>query len=332
MRRLFSISLVSVVAMVTVVAAQPTKTPDAPPPPDASAGSGSTTQLPEDPPPKDIEGRDEDPGAPGGLTVEQPTAIVKPAPKRPSDPYPIEEVWRPINLVGGMSEVAIGPHAQVKPYMGTDALRARYGITSKVQIGLTYVLGSVYDDNFADPMLESKQKFHTGKAIGLDVTVMLKEWVGVRVGVPVYIKPVAFSLALGAPMKFQIGEKFAVGGLDDLLNIKLSRFPPSFYQEALNARNEALDRTGSASSDGQLRFSFFGNYQYRPKLVVIARTGFMFENFTSNKADAGGLFYFVRAGFNYSPRKYLDLGLSVGFDDLGELGSFGPAGFAAFRI
>jgi hypothetical protein len=335
MRRLFSIAFVCVAATMTVVAAQP-KAPAKDPAPPAGSGSATgsgVTTLPEDEPPKDMEGRDENPGQPGGATITTTTTVVaKPKRERPPGPYPIEEMWRPINLAANMSEVALGPHAQVKPYMGTDALRARYGITNKVQIGLTYVLGSIYNDNFADPMLPSKQKFHTGKAIGLDVTVLLKEWVGLRLGVPVYIKPVAVSLALGAPMKFQLGEKFAVGGLDDLLNITLHRFPPSFYQEAFNAVGEFRDRTNSGQSAGQLRISLFGVYQHKPKLAFIGRTGFMLENFSSNKADAGGLFYFIRAGFQFSPRKDLDLGLNIGFDDLAETGSFGPAGFAAFRI
>jgi hypothetical protein len=42
--------------------------------------------------------------------------------------------------------------------------------------------------------------------------------------------------------------------------------------------------------------------------------------------------YFLRAGVNYTPKKFLDLGLSLGFDDMSETGSFGPAGFLAFRI
>ena len=337
MRRLFSIVIViATVVTATVTAAQPKAPAKDPAPP----GSGSdVTTLPEDPPPKDMEGRDEDPGKPGGLTVDvqgpNNAVIVKAKKVRPPGPYPIEEMWRPINLPANMSEVALGPHAQLKPYMGTDALRARYGITNKVQIGLTYVLGSIYNDNFADPMLPSKQKFHTGKAIGLDVTVLLTDWIGVRVGVPVYIKPVAVSIALGAPMKFQLSDKVAVGGLDDLLNIALpvgAEFAPSFYQEAFNARAAALDSTGSAQSAGQLRISGFAVYQHKQKLAFIGRTGVTLENFTSNKADAGGLIYSIRAGFQYSPRKYLDLGLNIGFDDLAESGSFGPAGFAAFRI
>ena len=49
---------------------------------------------------------------------------------------PIEEVSRPITLPQNMSEVTIDPHMQVSPYEGSTSLRARYGITPKVQIGL----------------------------------------------------------------------------------------------------------------------------------------------------------------------------------------------------
>lgn len=348
MRRLVSFLVVGVAASVTVVAAQPKKTDpkktdpkkapvapakDAPvPAPAPDAGSGSAVAPPEEPPPKDIEGRDENPGKPGGLTVEEPV-VVAPVKKKAKGGYPIEEAQRPINLPANMSEVSIGPHVQVDPYQGTDALRARYGITKQVQLGLTYVLGSVYNENEqVDGALADKQKFHTGKAIGLDVTVLLTKWIGVRLGVPVYLKPVAVSLTLGAPMKFRFGDKFAVGGLDDLLNIRLSRFAPSFYHESLNHKGEFLDMTNAAQSNGQLRISLFGVYNHTPKIAIIGRTGFQMEDFKSNKQSGGGLSYFLRAGANFSPRKYLDLGISVGFDDLAEYGTFGPAGFIAFRI
>jgi len=359
-RRLISMLSVCVVASVTVVAAQPKQPPKAdkkgpavpakattpakaptpaPPPADAGSGAGSAVQMTEDPPPKDVEGRDENPGAPGG-SGEVAVTITAPV-KKAKAGYPIEEALRPINLPANMSEVSIGPHAQLglgggadgAPYMGSDALRARYGITRRVQIGLTYLVAGIYNDRDVDPMsIKDKQAFHGGKAVGLDVTVLLRDWIGVRVGVPVYIKPVAVSLTLGAPIKFTIGEKFAVGGLDDLLNIKLKRFAPSFYQEATNALGAVRDETTAQQSDGQLRISAFGVYNHKPKTAFIGRTGFAVENFKTAKSSGGGLSYFMRVGANYSPRKYLDLGFSIGFDDLGETGTFGPAGFIAFRI
>ncbi|MBA2540354.1 MAG: hypothetical protein H0V17_12010 [Deltaproteobacteria bacterium] len=356
MSRLVSLLSVCVVASatVTVVVAQPKKpepkkapvapAKDPPPAPAPAAGSGSadapSPAAPvEEPPPKDIEGRDENPGAPGGITTpDEPVKITVPV-KLKTSGYPIEEYLRPINLPANMSEVAIGPHAQLGAgdgavYAGADALRARYGITREVQLGLTYVLGGVYDDP-ATPT-DDKIGFHSGKAVGIDVTVLLANWIGIRVGVPVYIKPVAFSLSIGVPIKFQFGDKFALGGLDDLLNIKLSNFAPSFYQELTNAVNAELERTNGIRSAGQLRISGYGIYQHKPKTALIGRLGFNMEDFaaTSTQSDAagGGLTYFLRAGVQYSPRKFLDLGISLGFDDLAEIGTFGPAGFLAFRI
>ena len=37
------------------------------------------------------------------------------------------------------------------------------------------------------------------------------------------------------PLKFVFADKFAIGGFDDLLNITLTKFAPSFYYEYDNA-------------------------------------------------------------------------------------------------
>jgi hypothetical protein len=297
----------------------------------AAAGEGSAVQMTEDPPPKDMAGTAENPDAPHTVVDPETTAVVA-APLPPRTGYPIEEALRPITLPRNMSEVSIAPHAQVSPYAGSTALRARYGITPKIQLGLTYVLGGIFDD---PATVESKQGFHPGKAIGLDLTWMLLDWVGVKVGVPVYISPLAVSLALGAPIKFSFGDKLALGGLDDLLNIRLEKFAPTFYQEAQNATNAFGNMTNTIKSQGELRISVFGVYQYHPDLAIIVRTGIQMEDLSSGKSDGcigECMTTFLHAGFNLSPRKYIDLGLQIGFDDLAHGGSFAPAGYLAFRI
>ena len=65
------------------------------------------------------------------------------------------------------------------------------------------------------------------------LTVLLTNFVGVRVGVPVYFDPIATSLTLGAPMRF-IFDKFTIGGLDDVLNIKIVEFAPRYDYELYN--------------------------------------------------------------------------------------------------
>ncbi|HEX7835837.1 MAG TPA: hypothetical protein VF469_00160, partial [Kofleriaceae bacterium] len=297
-----------------------------------TGGAGSAVQMVEDPPPSDATGTAENPDAPRStVDAEEPGVSAAATPPRPSG-YPVEEVMRPITLPAGVSEVSIAPHAQVSPYAGATALRARYGITPKVQLGLTYLVAAIFDDP-ATP--ESRQGFHPGKAVGLDVTVMLQDWIGVQVGLPLYISPLALSLTLGAPIKFRFGDKFAAGGLDDFLNIRLDQFAPTFYQEQQNATNANNTMTNTVRSAGELRVSLYGIYQYQPDFAVIGRAGIQMENFTSGKDNACRdecLTTFISAGFRYTPRRYLDLGLSIGFDDLAHGGSFAPAGFLAFRL
>jgi hypothetical protein len=298
----------------------------------AGAGAGSAVQMTEDPPPSDITGTAENPDAPRSMVdSDAPAVAVVAAPVRPAG-YPIEEALRPINLPQNLSEVSLVPHAQVSPVAATTTLRVRYGVTPRAQLGLTYLIGAVFDD---PTTVESRQAFHPGKAVGLDVTWMLQDWIGVQVGVPLYISPLAVSLALGVPMKFTFGDKFAIGGFDDFLNIKLDRFAPTFYQEAQNATAASSTMTNTTQSAGELRISVYGVYQYQPNFAVIGRTGIQMEDFATGKTNgcAGEcLTTFISAGFRYTPRKYLDLGLAIGFDDLAHGGSFAPAGFLAFRI
>lgn len=302
--------------------------------PAAGSGAGSAVQMTEDTPPADMEGTDENPDAPHAVGSETHVEAAAPVATRPVG-YPIEEALRPITLPANMSEVSIDPHAQVSSFAGATALRARYGITSKIQLGLTYLLGGVFDQKMADPnLMSSKNVFQAGKAVGVDVTVLLEKWAAVRVGVPVYVDPVAVGLTIGVPLKFQFGDKYAIGGLDDLLSIRISKFAPSFYQ-ALSNRAAAVNETnGTTQSRGDLRFSGYGEYQYRPNVVMIGRFGLDMQDFSSNRAanGYGGVATSIRFGIRWAPRHYLDVGGSIGFDDLADAGSFGPAGYLAFRI
>lgn len=343
--RLVSVMSVVVFGTAGVVSAQPkkktpaSKTPVAPakdPAPTTPATPDATATTPpaaDEPPPKDMNGVDENPDAPKTEGQPDPTIPVVPV-KKPTAGYPVEEALRPITLPQNMSEISIGPHFVVSPYAGGDALRARYGITREVQLGLTYLFGGIYDD----PAQMGKQYgFHPGKAIGLDVTVLLQNWIGVKIGVPVYIQPVAVSLAIGVPIKFAFGDKWALGGFDDLLNIKLKRFAPTFYQEVDNATAANGDKNNTVQSNGVLRVSFYGIYQYQPTIAIVGRIGLNSSLGTSNNqagasASESGSQTFIRAGMDFTPRHFIDVGFSLGFDDLTQKGSFGPAGYLALRI
>lgn len=343
LRRLIPALLVCLAAPAATAVAQPQRDPKqgapapAPAPAPGPAGTGTAgeeVQMSEDAPPSDLEGRDENPDAPKIIGSEPPPSVAKPVAPRPTG-YPIEETLRPITLPKNMVEISTGPRALVSPFQSAMALRARYGITEKVQVGLTYMLAGIYDE-FGAP---KKWAFHPGKAVGVDVTVMLKEWVGVRIGVPMYIDPFAVGLEIGAPMKWQFaGGKYALGVLDDFLTVRLSRFVPSFEQEKPNADSAAQTRPGGSNtlqSRGELRFSAYGTMQYRPKTALLGRTGLVVRDFSSTATAVmgnSGLRYFVRAGVQHTPRKYLDVAFSLGFEDLADPGTFGPAVLVALRI
>lgn len=301
----------------------------------SGSGSGSAEPAVDDTPPKDMEGTSEDPDAPrGGDTVTTTTTTATPevAPKR-STGYPIEEAERPITLPQNLSEISISPHFMSDPFTFSDALHGRYGITRQVQLGLTYVYGGAFDD----PTTAKKdRKFHAGKTAGVDVTVLLTNFVGVRVGLPVYFDPFAMSFAAGAPMKFRFG-KFALGGLEDVLNIRIKKFAPRYDYEEFNQVQAALLDSNTETSRGFIRFSGYGEYQYKPNLAIIGRIGVESDlgSGGSNGLGTGGssdTTTFIRGGIQFSPKKFLDLGAFAGFEDLSRTGSFGLTGFLAVRI
>lgn len=251
--------------------------------------------------------------------------------------YPTEEVLRPITLPARMSEVSIAPHFQVSPFTGSDAIRARHGITSNVQIGLSYLYMGIYDQSSVDPGQASKVGFHGGKAFGLDLTVRLSHWLAVKAGVPMYGGPFAASLALGVPVKFTFRDKYAIGGLDDLLEFRLYRFAPSYYQDVVNARGAFFNTNGTQQSRGHLRFSVYGLYQHSPRLAVTGRFGIdndlgLPSDGPAGTRSGGGTETFIRAGLLYVVRTYLDVGASLGWDSLATVGSFGPQLSLALRI
>lgn len=298
----------------------------------APAGEGSAVAPIEDAPPSDMEGTSENPESPRG--VDTPAAPAAPAAPTTPAGYPIEEALRPIVLPANMAEVSIAPHFQIDPYSGTDALRARYGITNQIQLGLTYVMYGVYDD---PATIKKHYAFHVGKAAGLDLTVLLKNWVALRIGVPVYFDPFAISVRIDAPMKFRFGDKFAIGVLDDFLNIAIpagAEFAPDFYQESRNAAAANRDTTNSTQSRGRIRISGFADYQYKPNLALVGRVAIDVDDFSTNKNTAGfgGVTTLIRAGAQITPKKWIDLGANVGWDDLSKVGSFGLQGYLALRI
>ena len=263
----------------TPLFAAPAKKPATPvaPAKDPGSGSGDTgagsavEPIEEAPSATEMNGTEDNPDAPHALTTEEakkPAVVAAPVKKV----YPIELALRPITLTPNLAEVSIAPHLQVSPFALSDAIHARYGITDKIQVGVTYLYVGGYESDLVFPGTKGNS-FHSGKAFGFDVTYSIFDWLAVQVGVPFYVSPFAIALTLAAPMKFHITDKFALGGLDDLLSISLHNFAPSFYQEFYNAQAAANLPTNTPNSRGHLRLSVYGIYQYTSQFAITGRIG-----------------------------------------------------------
>ncbi|CAN5755560.1 hypothetical protein BH11MYX2_BH11MYX2_36040 [soil metagenome] len=304
-------------------------------PADTGATGGSAVEMTEDPAPSDMEGTNENPDAPR-VGDEQNRVVPVAAPDKPKrSGYPTEEVFRPITLPENMSEVSLDLHAALSPYTGAGVIRARYGITRQVQLGLTYLAGGIYNDRKFGASLTDKTKFHAGKAVGLDVTVLVQNWLGIRIGVPVYVDPIAVGLTLGAPIKFTFFDKLSISGLEDVVNIKLAKFMPNFYYQSTNAAYAAANATNTRQQAGYLNFAFTATYQNDERTAFQLHAGVRLDDFSGTQTSAGkfsGSTTFLRVGIERTVKQFFDVGGSLGFDDLAHGGTFGPQVYAAVRI
>jgi hypothetical protein len=142
------------------------------------------------------------------------------------------------------------------------------------------------------------------------------------------------GLTLGAPLKFKLTDKVALGGMDDVVTIALLKFAPSYYHEVINAERANRDANNTAQSAGLLRFSGYAIYQQKPNMAIVGRIALEFEDFSARLTNAGGgTTTSIHGGVRFSPKKNLDLGGTLGFDDLATLPeSFALSGILAVRI
>lgn len=280
---------------------------------------GQEVELEEDPPPEDMEGTAENPDAPRLVGEEDDAPADDGTPAMLRTGYPIEEVPRPITLPATMSEVSLDLRTVADPVDLEIGLRARYGITRQWQIGLRYLVGGVYED--------PEFTFNTGKAIGLDVTYLVFDWLAARVTVPVYVDPLGVGVTIGAPMRFRFGDKLALVALDDFIDIRAHEFVPSLLSEAANEGQVALVETNSTTARGNLHLRLGAIYQLSSQLAVRGNFTQTFIDFDSNGTNTG-----LEGLIQYSPSNKLDLVGRLGFDALDDAGSFGVVLAGVFRI
>ncbi|MCA9677389.1 MAG: hypothetical protein H6709_03155 [Kofleriaceae bacterium] len=286
--------------------------------------AGAAVELDEDPPPEDMEGTAENPDAPK-LIGDEDDAAAKLAPGVKRTGYPIEEVLRPLTLPAVTSEIALDAGSTFGNLDAEVGLRARYGITRQWQLGLRYGIGGIFD-SVGDTT--DKTSFNTGKAVGIDVSYLVFDWLAARVTVPFYVDPFATALTLGAPMKFRFGDKFAIVAVEDFLEIKLNRFVPSLTSEAANDALVQLDSTGSLTPDANLHLGGGVIYQLSPQLALRGDLGITFVDLSDADAPTN-----IRGLLQYSPSAKLDLFGSMFIDALDRAtDTFGIRVGAAFRI
>lgn len=267
-----------------------------------------------------MDGTAEDPTAP--RLGNEPDAVVvedKPVDTR----YPQREVERPITLHKGMSEVSLELRTRFSPFLSNGTLRARYGITKQVQLGFRYNFGGLYNDPGSNEFV-----YNLGKAAGLDLTYQIKDFIGVSLGVPVYFDPVATSIQIGVPLRFRLGDNMVFGGLNDLIEIRVTKFMPSYtweYENELLSKDVSVNTTTNKSN---LRLSGYATYQKDPKLAFTGRLGVTAVEFSSTN-----LLYSLRGALQFTPKRYLDLGAGLGFDDLARAShTFGLDVYLSVRI
>lgn len=292
--------------------------------PSGADGAGGEAELDEDPTPTgDVDQGEEDPDAPRLLGVDPNPGPKAPAAKRTG--YPIEEVLRPLTLPDFTSEIGLGASLYPSPLDLELGLSARYGITRQAQIGVRYAIGGLYDDGKKD-----KVSWNTGKAVEINFSFLVTDWVAPRVAIPMYVDPFAIGMVVGAPMKFRFGDRFAIVGFEELVGWKFqgNRFVPSLTSER---RNEAVAdslSTNTIASDGFIQLDFGAVYQLKPNLALTGRFGITFEDFADDDTASN-----LRAQLQFTPKRRIDLSALIGFDRLDEASkSFRIAGGVAIRI
>lgn len=262
-------------------------------------------------------GATETPGSPDAAVGMEPkvdeTAVA--APVRPAG-YPIELVLRPITLEAGMVELGVNAPLFASPAAVTAALRARYGVTERVEVGLRYAALGADEDGAA-----------TGKGLALDVVVGITDWVAAQLSVPMLFDPFAMGVTLGAPLKFTFVQRFSLVFGADLVSFRIKEFVPSYVDPRQDEANADALETDTLVSRGNYRLVGGAIYQLEPHMALSADFGVVSEDFGrgSTLVPLGGT-------FTYSAAPYLDFSARMGLDDVGRGSTFSIAAGLAVRL
>ncbi|ACY15881.1 hypothetical protein [Haliangium ochraceum] len=263
-------------------------------------------------------GATENPDDPNALTVERREEPAPPPAPVVREGYPIEQALRPITLDAGMFELAVAAPMYPSPASFITTLQARYGITDPLEVGVRYAFFAADEGGST-----------VGKGGSLDFVYTITEWIGVQLSTPILFDPFAMGITLGAPMQFRFGDSFALFFGSDLLSFRVAKFVPTVEDPRIDAARAAALELNTIVSAGSLRFVGGAIYQFAPHVALIADTGVVVEDFGRNGEQPQVP---LGATLSYSVVDSLDFSGRLGFDDIGDGGSFRFTGGFALRL
>ena len=271
-------------------------------------------------------GSAENPNAPHTEFTAAPVEAHAQAQPASPQPYPIEQVERPLTLPRHMVEVTLTTPNTFNPYVQSEVLGAHAGYDDRLELGLRYGLGTLADGSY-----------YGGKAFAIDGQYQIFHFLAAQMSIPMLVDPFSFGVTLGAPLKFTLFHKLALLFGRDLLTFRIDRFAPSIDNAAQNQAYADLDATNTALPAGDVTLNFDAIWQQKPNLALSAHLGIRLTiNSTSDVSGTGStdrdaLPFDV--GLTYSTSNKVDIGGRIGFADVNNADkSFGLSLLAALRI
>ncbi|MCP4444706.1 MAG: hypothetical protein GY811_05075 [Myxococcales bacterium] len=245
-------------------------------------------------------GSEENPGAPNSTFDAGDKDKDKPKEKadKASSGYPARSIERPLNLPGGMVQVALEIPIAFDPFAVSGTLTGSYGITRNVEAGLQYSPGRYADD------------FAVGRAVAIGGQYLITDFVAAEISLPMHLDPFAMGLNLAAPFKYTFFDSFSLVAGENLLSIKLHEFQPSAENATQNDAFIAARNNNTIVPAWALNFAGGAIYQIDEKMALDAVFGTRFDD--TNDAATSSL----DLGLLFANSNKLDFGAKIGVSDL----------------
>jgi hypothetical protein len=228
-------------------------------------------------------------------------------------------------FVAGGDLPADGPSGDDVGPAVREVIRFRYGVTQDLELQLGYGVGSqrLSPPDGAKGAIVGKQ-FEAGAAY-----TILPEHLAVSLAVPMYGgSPFALSLTVGVPFRFTIGDRVAIVGGQDLVQISTNKWPNDL---AYPERTELLvrdDKVNGALPSGILNIQFGAIVKLKEQLSATGTVRISMVDFKSDDQNATQSLWLGIA----STHKMWDFGARLGFAALDQGSSFGLGLSFALRL